>query len=144
MTYLQLTTEKELYGFGDNECIKAGGDFQEKFVVKNPKPIKFESDSETKVSIHKIFCGFHHCFAVSSAGDVYGWGNPRNFRLTGEFGEVIPKFPKLLSFNLKSDKKNEDSDKKDDVSKPITDERHIIEMIRTKNKIFSIKEIHVH
>lgn len=135
--------EKDVYGFGDNEYMKAGGEFQEKYVMKNPKLIKFDSESKTNVKIDKIFCGFHHCFAVSSMGDIYGWGNPRNFRLTVEFGEVIPRNPKILSINWKSEKSQNDPEQKNEAQKPITDERHVIEIIRSKNKIFTIKEIFV-
>lgn len=112
--------------------------------MKNPKQIKYENESKSKVLIDKIFCGYHHCFAISSSGDIYGWGNPRNFRLTQEYGEIIPKNPKILSINWKTERLNEarEGEKDDGNEKPQMDERHIISLVKSKKNI-SIKEIFV-
>jgi alpha-tubulin suppressor-like RCC1 family protein len=122
--------------------------------MKNPKQIKFESESKIKIKVEKVFCGFHHCFALSANGDIYAWGNPRNFRLTQEYGDSIPKNPKMINITWKSDRNTDvqleeagkaDGEKNEEEGnqKPPLDERHIISMIRTKKKVLSIKEIFV-
>lgn len=106
--------------------------------------MKFENELKIKVRIYKVFCGFNHCYAVSVNGDIFGWGNPKNFRLTGDFGDFIPKAPKLLIINWKSDKTYGESELKNDAKKPQVDERKIIEMLNQKNKMHTIPDIFVY
>ena len=139
--------EKELYGFGDNEFGKAGGDLQEKYVTKNPKIIKFETggSSKNKFVIEKLFCAYHHCFALTDTGDIYGWGNPKNFRMTQLFGDNIVKQPKLVQIEWKSEKvaKKKDENNEEDGEKTNVDDKYIMYLIKGKKKNLTIKDIFV-
>jgi alpha-tubulin suppressor-like RCC1 family protein len=134
--------ERELYGFGDNEFGKAGGELHEKYVLKNPKLIKYETDSKSKSVIEKIFCGYHHCYIITNTGELYAWGNPKNFRLTQIFGNVIVKQPKLLQIDWKNEKagpKKSDIDENGEGSK--VDDRYILYLIKGKKNNLIIKDI---
>ena len=131
---LILNKENEVFGCGDNDCGKAGGDLQEKHVVKNPKYIKFENDSKIKISIEKIFCGYHSCFAISVIGEIYAWGNPRNFRLSHDFGDKVLKNPKVININWKNDsktKKIQDDDDEDKEKDTKMQERDIFTILNS-------------
>lgn len=142
---LILTKENEVFGCGDNESNKAGADYQmEKYVVKNPRYVKFEIDSKKKISIEKIFCGYQSCFAISVVGDIYAWGNPRNNRLTKDFDDKTEKKPKLINIVWKIDSKKKANDDDDDENKAKKiDEREILTLLNNKLRLPEFSDLFV-
>lgn len=140
----KLTLERELYGFGDNEFGKAGGELHEKYVLKNPKIIKYETDNKSKSVIDKIFCGYHHCYLITNTGDLYAWGNPKNFRLSQIFGDVIVKQPKLLQIDWKNEKQGQKkADNEENGEGTLIDDRYILYLIKGKKSNLILKDIFV-
>lgn len=143
---LILSKENDVFGFGDNEYYKSGADIQlEKFVIKNPKFIKFGNDPRSKTAIDKIFCGYHSCFAISNTGDIYAWGNPRNNRLTKDFEDKVEKKPKLINLVWKNDTKkeaNEDNEEVDNTKNKL-EEKDIMLLLNNKLRLLEFDELFV-
>jgi alpha-tubulin suppressor-like RCC1 family protein len=147
-----LTEGNDIYAFGKNEYSKAGGELNDEFVMKNPRPIIIETSNKKKVNICKVFANYDHCFTISYMGDIYAWGNPRLFRLTGSFGDEISKVPKgiEIEWNHKgTENNNQEKDDYDDNNKDEKfkfqnnlDERQILVVLNKSLKIFSFKEIY--
>lgn len=139
-----LNKINEVFACGDNECGKSGADLSEKHVVKNPKDIKFENDTKGKVSIEKIFCGYHSCFAISVVGDIYAWGNPRNHRLTLDYGDKVLKNPKNINVVWKNDSKSKKlNDDDDDQKLKLLDEKAIMAILNNKIKVPTFNQLFV-
>lgn len=119
---------------------------QDKHIVKNAKLFKFENDTKSKISIEKIFCGYHSCFAISVVGDIYAWGNPRNYRLTQDYGDKVLKNPKNINITWKNDgkmKKIQDDDEEDNEKEKKFDERDILNLLNSKNKVTTFAQLFV-
>ena len=69
-------------------------------------------------------------------GDIYAWGNPRNFRLTKDFDDKTELKPKLINITWKVDTNKKANDEEDDENKPKKiDEREILTLLNNKLRI---------
>jgi len=119
------------------------------------------SDQSTKVNINKIFSGYGHCFAFSTSGDIFAWGNCASSRLTKDYGDTQLNQPKLINFNFKANDKKfveiDEEEEENDVEKPEeeekkevkeeikenVDDRKIIAMINEDGSIRTFNELMV-
>lgn len=67
---LALTTDGEVYGWGDPESGKIGRMLKTR--NKNEQALRIEKIHARKA--RDIFCGNHHSFYVNDKGQVYAWG----------------------------------------------------------------------
>ncbi|CAG2163265.1 unnamed protein product, partial [Oppiella nova] len=79
---LAMNNENHIYGWGDNRWGQLGRDVT-KFntrvaVYSKPERISYFDDKD----VQQISCGSHHSLALTSSGQVYGWGRHRG----GEVG----------------------------------------------------------
>jgi len=165
-----LTQQNEVYGIGDNKFYKTGGG-EDKYVIKNPRMISFSSTQNMNkisdtinnvktIAIFKIFANYEHCFAISSMGNIFAWGNPRLNRLTGSFEDNISKFPKPINIEWMENKGNEEifnqnendneniesinNDFLDFLKKDVSpiDDYHILTILNNNLRIISFREMY--
>jgi alpha-tubulin suppressor-like RCC1 family protein len=154
---LVLTYSEEIFGFGKNDYSKAGGELTDEYVMKNARPVTIETmqgNNRKKVAIYKIFANYDSCFALSYLGDVYAWGNPRLFRLTGAFGDEISKLPKIIEIEwlqkgtkneaVPEDNQEDENDEEDPIINENLDERQILTILNKNLKILSFKELFIY
>ena len=64
-----ITETNEIYSWGLNERGQLGPVFQGRECL-TPERVEFFSDK----NIIQISCGKYNCLALSSKGEIYGWG----------------------------------------------------------------------
>ena len=85
-----------IYSCGLNEHGQLGRGFKCDEILK-PKKIEFLSDK----NIITISCGYNHCLALSSNGQIYGWGlNDEGQVGCGKIRKEYILFPKLIDISL--------------------------------------------
>src|ERR1700733_41604 len=80
-----MTDSNRIYGWGFNDCrqlaTKPVMDYLTPIIIKFPK----------NDTICQISCGYYHSLALTSDGDVYGWGYNTFGQIgTGEVSNAIP------------------------------------------------------
>ncbi len=146
---LILTCNNDVFGFGKNDYSKAGGEINDDYVMKNPRPFTFKTHSKKRVAIIDITASYDHCFAISSLGEIFAWGNPRLNRLTENFGEEVSRHPKTIEIEWlhkgvqeeepNAVEENEINDEKE--IEEALDERQILIILNQNMKIVNFKDL---
>ena len=67
---LALTTDGQVFGWGDPECGKIGRMLKTR--NKNEQALRIEKIHAKKAK--DVFCGNHHSFYINDKGQVFSWG----------------------------------------------------------------------
>ncbi|CAG2164163.1 unnamed protein product [Oppiella nova] len=67
---LAMNTVKQIYSWGHNMWGQLGRDVTQKGSYVKPERISYFDNKY----VQQISCGSHHCLALTSSGQVYGWG----------------------------------------------------------------------
>lgn len=90
---MYVTNDGKLYTLGDNRFSKAG--------LGNETTPFYETPQFVMDNVEKVFALYHNCFAITTNGDLYGWG--RN--IGGSVGELVDASvltPTLIASNVKT------------------------------------------
>ncbi|KAL0226006.1 hypothetical protein P9112_013330 [Eukaryota sp. TZLM1-RC] len=92
---LLLTYSGEVYGWGDNDCGQVV--FQGLDAIKSPikSPIKLPLANITSIS-----AGLSHYLAISSSGNLYGWGCNRFNQINMSSIQSLPITPIQIPYNM--------------------------------------------